>query len=469
MVRFGCLDRRGAGRRSAQRGLPRLQGLSAARSQRSRGRSADVQPRDRVGSSVKSKRGSDRRQHLPGCTGGTTHSPCWRDSLLRRSAHPSSIAAARSTPNSTLDSWRSRTSRLLLHGEPANPVYLKDAAEIALMDQDWDRAAPLLHRLVAATADPKVTYWVATNRAVALEAAGRDAARAGRHAEAASRFETLAEENPDDARFRRSQAHALRAAGNAPRSGDGLPPDSGRRYGGRRRHGKIYAWMLNTQRRYAEAWKVHRAAAAARADAGLLELQARTAIWAGQTAESVHLIRALLDRRPNDCGVVEAAGRSVAAVERRSPGCRGVRGCICACSRTTAQARERLAQILTQLGSLEEATAEYRRLLLADPGNPEFLRSLGLLQETGGALEAAADSYRRALNASPSASPELLLRLARLHKWMAHPEAAVPWYERYLQEVNDDRLRRPAQAELALSLFESEQSRRRVVSSARVG
>ena len=104
---------------------------------------------------------------------------------------------------------------LLLHAEPANPTYLKDAAELALMDQDWDRAASLLQRLDWATADPKVKHWVATNREVALEAAGRDAARAGRHAEAASRFGALAEENPDDARFRRAQAHALRAAGNA--------------------------------------------------------------------------------------------------------------------------------------------------------------------------------------------------------------------------------------------------------------
>ena len=90
-----------------------------------------------------------------------------------------------------------------------------------------------------------------------------------------------------------------------------------------------------------------------------------------------------------------------------------------------------------------------------DPGNPEFLRSLGLVQETGGALEAAADSYLRAIDASPSASPELLLRLARLHRWMARPEAAVPWYERYLQAVDETGSRRPAQAELALSLLDS--------------
>src|SRR5205085_7680224 len=91
--------------------------------------------------------------------------------------------------------------------------------------------------------------------------------------------------------------------------------------------------------------------------------------------------------------------------------------------------------------------------------NPEFLRSLGLVQETAGKLDAAIESYVRSIQASASTSnppsPELLLRVARLQRWTARPGTAVQWYERYLDLVSDASLRRAAQAELAISLYES--------------
>ena len=217
---------------------------------------------------------------------------------------------------------------------------------------------------------------------------------------------------------------------------------------------EAYAWLLNVQHRYAEAWKVIEPLPRPATESSLLELQARTAIWAGQTAESIQLIRALLNRRPYDAELWKRLGEAWDILKDDRPAAEALATYVRLQSQDW-RARERLAQILAKLGSLEEAIAEYGQLIAAEPRNPEFLRSLGLVQETAGKLDAAIDSYVRSIQASTSPSPELLLRVARLHRWTAHPGAAVPWYEKYLDVVSDASSRRTAQAELALSLYES--------------
>jgi hypothetical protein len=94
-------------------------------------------------------------------------------------------------------------------------------------------------------------------------------------------------------------------------------------------------------------------------------------------------------------------------------------------------------------------------LLVIQPRNPEFLQSLGLTQETAGYLEEATASYLQSIELSTSPNPELLLRVARLHRWTARPEGAVQWYERYLGQALEDPLRRAGESELALALLES--------------
>ena len=342
----------------------------------------------------------------------------------------------------------------MLNAERENPTYLKEAAELALMLNDWDRAASLLQRLDSATTDPAVKEWAADNRAVALEASGRDAAKQGRHADAASRYGALAQENPTDPQFRRAQAHALRAAGKVQEAEivfRGLLVDNAADVDTR----EAYAWQLNTQHRYAEAWKVIEPLPRPARETRLLELQARTAIWAEQTNESIHLIRALLERRPDDSELWRRLGEAW----QKLGDDRQAASALASHMRLQShdwRTRERLAQILAKLGSLDAAIAEYQQLAAAEPRNPAHLRSLGVVQETAGRLEAAADSYTRALAATAAPpAPELLLRLARLHRWMGHPETAIGWYERYLAATTDAQLRRTAEAELALSLFDS--------------
>lgn len=343
---------------------------------------------------------------------------------------------------------------LLLHDDPGNAVFLKDAAELALMLEDWERAASFLERLHWASADPQVKRWAAENRTAALEAAGYRAAREGRHPDAADLFQILAEQNPGNVKVRRDRAHALRSAGrlrDAETAFRELLADHAADVDTR----IAYAWLLNTQHRYAEAWQVVEPLPRPAADVTLLELQARTSIWAGRTAESIHLIRALIERRRNDAELWKRLSEAWQKMKDDRQAAHAL-GVYLRLQSQDWRARERLAQILTKLGSLDAAIAEYRQLLAGDPDSPEFLRSLGLIHETAGDLEAAATYYLRSIDASAAAPPELLLRVARVHRWMKRPEAAIPWYERYLERAAPDApLRHTAHAELALSLLDS--------------
>jgi Flp pilus assembly protein TadD len=341
----------------------------------------------------------------------------------------------------------------LLHTQPQDPDLLKEAAELALLLEDWPRAASLLQRLGSVTSDSRTRQWAADNRAIALQASAHRANELRHHADAAAIYTLLAHENPGEPAFRRARAHALNAAGRTREAelafrellADGAADVSIR---------QAYAWLLNTQRRYAEAWRVIEPLPRPARDLELLELQARTAIWAEQPSEALHLIRALLDHRPHD----PELWRHLADTWHKLGDDRQTAEALAVYVRLQSQdwrARERLAGILARLGSLDEAIQEYRKLHAADPGNRDFLRSLGLLQETAGHLEAAADSYRQAIENELTPPPDQLLRLARVHRWMGRPEHAVAWYERYLQSVPEAVLRRAAEAELALSLLDA--------------
>ncbi|MEO5742233.1 MAG: tetratricopeptide repeat protein, partial [Vicinamibacterales bacterium] len=342
---------------------------------------------------------------------------------------------------------------VLLNLEPHNPVFLKNAAELAMMLKDWDRAASLLERLELVVTDSDVRTWITANRDIALEAAAWEAEQSDRHLDAANRFSMLAEENPDDARFRRAQAHTLRAAGKVGEAeaifrdlvADGTADVATR---------EAYAWLLNTQHRYAEAWRVVEPLPRPAEETRLLELQTRTAIWAGQTGESIQLIRALLQRRPADAELWKRLAEAWDTLKDD----RQAADALAAYLRLQSQdsrARERLAQILAKQGSLDDAVAEYRQLLATQPRNPEFLRSLGLVQETAGHLEDATASYLQAIEVSNAPDPDLLLRVARLHRWTMRPEAAIQWYERYITQPLDDPLRRTGESELALALLDA--------------
>jgi tetratricopeptide (TPR) repeat protein len=364
---------------------------------------------------------------------------------------------------------------LLLHADPNNPELLKEATRLSMEIKDWDRAATLSLRLGSATSNPVDRKWAAERRAEALEARGRPAEayesyvqadnpdrletraylalRLRRYRDAARLYAELAQQHPEEPRFRRTLAFALQSAGrlqDAARvfrdlEADGLLDPATR---------QAYAWLLNRQRRYAEAWRVLEPLPRPSPDPELLELQTRTAIWAERPNDAIPLIRALLEVRPAD---VELWKRLADAWQQLGDDPQAV-DALRAYARLQSQdwqTRQRLAGILARIGRLEEAIAEYSALVTTHPANQDLRRSLGLLYETGGQLDAALDHYLRVVEQSPTAAVDLALRIARLYRWTSRPQEAVGWYERYLGLEPDLAFRREAESELALSLLDS--------------
>lgn len=364
--------------------------------------------------------------------------------LHRRSQMYSSLGA----PQSALDDLAT-----LLRRDPNNEAYLKDAAQLTMQSKQWNRAEPLLARLGATAKDPATREWADTQRDIALEASAVESARRGDHLDAALRLRVLAQDKPDELTLKRREAHALRAAGQNREAELVLrevlardPADIDTRV--------LYAWMLNTQRRYAEAWRLIERLPQPSRDPKVLDLQARTAVWAGRFAEAVNLLRALLNERPDDADL----WRDLAESWRRLGDDRQTAEALGAYLRLRshdARAREHLAQLLAKAGSLDAAIAHYEQLVSEKPGDSELLRSLGLLHETAGNLDRAAAAYRGAVESMATLKPELLLRLARVDRWRGHHDTAVAWYESYLRLIEDRDLRRTAEMELALSLLES--------------
>ena len=263
----------------------------------------------------------------------------------------------------------------ILETDQSDPDVLRDALTHARTLQDWPRVVLLADWMEATPVGDADRRWIAEARAQAAMALGRRAAayesygrtgneahleqRAGlawdlrRFDEAAALYADLAQRHPADARFLRMQAFALLSAGRGPEADvlfrrlvhQGAADEAVRR---------TYAWRLNVQRRYAEAWSTIEPLPRPAADPALLELQARTAVWAGRAREAQHLLESLLQARPDDAGLwLDLANVSQAAGD----GARAA-GALEAYVRLQshdAAARQRLAQMLAAAGSLDAA------------------------------------------------------------------------------------------------------------------
>lgn len=364
----------------------------------------------------------------------------------------------------------------LLNADPGNAALLREAAMLAVAEKDWSRTASLTQQLGAVTQDAAVREWASNTRGMALESSGRIpeayeaygeaedpdrletraymALRLGRSLDAAELFERLSADRPAEPRFRRSLAYALQAAGRTDAAervfralvADGAADPEIR---------QAYAWLLNMQGRYAEAWAVLEPLPRPARGPELLELQARTALWAGRLSDANNLIRALLGVRPQDPELWKRLAEIADQVGEDREAAEALRAYLLLQSQDW-RARQRLAEILAGRGSLQEALEEYHTLIAANPQDANLHRSLGLVQETVGDLAAASASYTRAIELSRgNEASDLYLRVARLYRWSSQPEAAVPWYERYLGAIADPVLQRPVESELALSLLES--------------
>ena len=363
-------------------------------------------------------------------------------------------------------------THLLRSGAP-DVELLEEAVVHATSLGDWTRVVSLTDRLQGASLTPGSRRRAARARADALHALGRPAEafesyqqadepddlerRAGlawslgRHDEAAGLYRDLMDRHPEDLRFRRAHASVLLAGGrraDADRAFRALLATGAADAAAR----QTYAWMLNAERRHAEAWHVIEPLPRPAQDPRLLDLQARTAVWARQLPDAMQLLPALLRLRPDEPGlwldlasVAEEAGHPRAAADALTAYLR--------LQAQDAAARQRLAGILARTGSLDAAVREYRQLLAANPGDAQAAAALGLLHETAGHLEDAKASYLQAVQST--ADSRLYLRLARLHRWTGDHPAALEWYERYIEAADSADALQRARVEVALSLLEA--------------
>jgi tetratricopeptide (TPR) repeat protein len=181
-----------------------------------------------------------------------------------------------------------------------------------------------------------------------------------------------------------------------------------------------YGWLLNLQGRHAEAWSIVDPVTRGALDRGAHILRTRTALWSGRAAEAASLARKWLRQHPDDQAYWTVL----------------------------AEAARQLDDDREALRALEHLAGNARS------GSPARVE-LGTLLETAGSLEEAISVYRRAVEAQPSRDPELLLRLARLHRWTSRPAEAAAWYRRYREAAPDAAARRVGDYELSLALLDA--------------
>ncbi len=337
----------------------------------------------------------------------------------------------------------------LLHARPFDAELLREAALRARDLEDWNQTATLALRFGAATSDAALRAWANQTRAEALRAIGAPADPVA----TAGHYQELLRLQPHDPDLRRSFAHALRAAGRraeAEAAFRALLADSA----ADRQTRVVYAWMLNTERRYAEAWNVIEPLPRPDADPEVLELQARTALWAGRPRDAAQLFSALVELRPQQPELWKRLAESWQAVGDDKQTMAAL-GAYVRLNAQDADARKQLADMLAASRSLDAAIEQYRALVAGDTKNPALLRRLGLLQETAGDLESAKATYLDAVEPAGHDIGDLYVRLARVHRWTGDPAGAVAWYEKHIAREQDAVLRGQAESELALALLEA--------------
>jgi tetratricopeptide (TPR) repeat protein len=335
---------------------------------------------------------------------------------------------------------------------PGDPGTLDEASAAAAMAGKWDEARKLARRLAETAGDPALARRGITRQAEVARAAGDPegawslyrtipgpdnlGARAAlaleleRFDEAAALHRELLEDAPDGPGAREARtalAYALQRADRLEEAREAYarlvevhPDDVQPRVD--------YVHVLNRMGRHGEAWEALSVLDAPAVDPELHWLQARTAHWAGDQGSAGRLLQAWAQRAPGDPGTF-----LLLAENRRMMG--DMEGLADALSRylelrpEEVEVRRELAETLAAQGRSVEAILHLRRAVEARPDDPELLERLGILFESTGDHESALRRLSTAAALHPDPSPELRLRVARLHRWTGDPAGAVEWYQ----------------------------------------
>lgn len=287
-----------------------------------------------------------------------------------------------------------------------------------------------------------------------VELRARTALWAGRTADAEIWFEKLAAAQPDNEEVQRQWARILKEKGHLqPAETIYLRLIS---KNNDREALVEYAWLLNSQGRYQEAWEwLSSHADPEKGNAGELELWARTALWAGFPDRAEWFLKQLWQERQQAWDLwssladsYQSAGRSRNAVEAlkifaaRPPG-------------PNLDSRARIAGILQAQGKVHQALSHYLELRRLEPDNPKWVWALAQIHESQGDLPVALDFYLAAWKLGMERSTELFLRIARIYRWLGRPKEAVKWFQRSLEWFSSESPPPEIVVELARAQLES--------------
>ncbi len=193
-----------------------------------------------------------------------------------------------------------------------------------------------------------------------------------------------------------------------------------------------YAWLLNSQKRYREAWALVRHLDPNDVE-GLRDLQARTAMWAGDWPAATERFEELARGQAGNPELWRALGEAYQHMANEAEQARAWQRYV-ALRPGDDQARLWLARSFSRSGSPAQADAEYRTLLATGRAAPSVRIEAARWFESQGELRDAITQYLDALHTTKSADPELYLRLARLHRWTQQPGDAIAWYRVFLAQ-----------------------------------
>ena len=186
-------------------------------------------------------------------------------------------------------------SLLRLDQADSASAILRAMAGIAVTDSQALRQAQLLEAVPDPSGALDAYSRIASDEHLATRAAL--AVRAQRFEEATLLLRELLQQGREGPTTRKDLAYALDQTG---RSEDAL-----RAYESLMADGQLdeearvrYAWLLNSMRRYGQAWQVLSSLPRPSPDPSILELQAKTALWSGHITEAASLAALWRDRTP---------------------------------------------------------------------------------------------------------------------------------------------------------------------------
>jgi Flp pilus assembly protein TadD len=218
-----------------------------------------------------------------------------------------------------------------------------------------------------------------------------------------------------------------------------------------------FTWLLNNQQRYREAWAVVRGVDG---ESGphrqeLRELQARTALWAGEWRDAAVRFEEMARERSGDPELWRSLGEAYHRLANEAEEARAWQKYL-DLRPEDDQPRLWLARSFAHSDSPALAEAHYRTLLASGRAEPEVVREAARWFESQGKLRDAIEQYLNAMRGSQTPDPETYLRLARLHRWTGQPGEAAAWYRAFLAESGNTPAENlfAARSEFAMALLE---------------